>query len=188
MFCFYITSWWDHGEKHSNRLKIFTLNCHSLEDKFLDIKCDGIVMYSDVICLTETWLKDDLWRADLDIHGYKQHFNSYGSERGKGVAVYYKEKKFKLAEVAKYSNLQISKLSSNDIDVLVVYRSKSCTDMHNQIIRLIDPTKTTLICGDFNVCFIEKQDHPTVKLLLGLGFDQRVKTATHIEGGLIDQV
>ena len=64
-------------EVANESIKIFILNCHSLEDKFLDIKCDGIVIYSDVICLTETWLKDDLWRADLDIHGYKQHFNNY---------------------------------------------------------------------------------------------------------------
>ena len=177
---------WEKLDRES--IKIFALNCHSLEDKFHDIKCDRIVMYSDVIRPIETWLKDDYWRPDLDISGYKKHFNSYGNERGKGLAVYYKEEKFRLAEVAKYSNLQISMLSSDDVNLLVVYRSKGSKDAYNHIVRHIDPTKTTFICGDFNVCFIEKQDHPLIKLLLRFGSDQKVKTATHIQGGLLEQV
>ena len=177
---------WERVNRDS--IKILALNCHSLEDKFFDIKYDRIIMYSDVICLTETWLQSDHWREDLDLEGYKQHFNSYGNERGKGLAMYYKEEKFRVASVIKHSDLQITKLSSNDIDILSVYRSKSCKDAHNEIVSIIDPSKTTLICGDFNVCFIEKQDHPLIKSLLSLGFEQKVKAATHIEGGLIDQV
>ena len=48
--------------------------------------------------------------------------------------------------------------------------------------------KSTIICGDFNICFSEYQDNVLVQTLLDLGFEQKVLEATHIEGGLIDQV
>ena len=46
--------------------------------------------------------------------------------------------------------------------------------------------KTTIIFGDFNVCFIKKKSNTLIQSLLKLGFEQRVTEATHFQEGLID--
>ena len=48
--------------------------------------------------------------------------------------------------------------------------------------------RSTVICGDFNLCFVERNDHPVIQSLLNLGFEQKVARATHIQGGTIDHV
>ena len=40
-------------------VKVFILNCHSLADKFFDLEKDEMLYFSDVICLSETWLRSD---------------------------------------------------------------------------------------------------------------------------------
>ena len=54
--------------------------------------------------------------------------------------------------------------------------------------RLIDPSKAVMICGDMNICFSSSPDNSVVKSLIQNCFDQIVKEATHINGGLIDHV
>ena len=174
-------------EQHqSEGLKVFVLNCHSLQDKILDIKSDEMIRFSDAICLLETWVKDDSLKEHLGIDGYTQHLNSFGEERGKGLAIYYKSDIFEVSMKVKSSDLQVSCLSSPDVDIIVVYRSSSCRDTISKIHNLIKEEKTTIICGDFNVCYRENNRHSIIQSLHILGFDQKVKTATHLKGGTID--
>ena len=48
--------------------------------------------------------------------------------------------------------------------------------------------RTTIIGGDFNVCAHKHQKNYITEKLKELKFHQIVKQATHIEGGLIDQL
>ena len=171
-------------------LKLSILNCHSLEDKIAHLKVDKMLLLSDVICLTETWIRSNALRQEYTIDGYKLDLNSYEEQRGKGIAIYYKENNFDIRSKIKLPSLQITKLSSPDIDIIALYRSASChkDDFFLRIQSLMDPTRSTIICGDFNICFNDHKNSFLIQSLLGLGFEQKVLEATHIEGGLIDHV
>ena len=47
------------GRSHYHGLKIAALNCHFLADKIIDVKADFILLKCDIICLSETWLKNE---------------------------------------------------------------------------------------------------------------------------------
>ena len=48
------------------------------------------------------------------------------------------------------------------------------------------PNKTTIVCGDVNVCLRTSKNNVLTKLLNTVGYSQHVEEATHIRGGLID--
>ena len=175
-------------DKTIDSVKVFVLNCHSLADKFLDMKIDEVLGFSDIICLSETWLQSENCQEVYDLNGYKSCFNSVQESRGKGLAIYYKEDKFKVSNMVKLHDLQATSLSSTDLDVIGVYRSSESRDAGDILSSLIDQSKPTLICGDFNVCYKEKRNHPLVRTLMSLRFEQIVNQATHIHGGWIDHV
>ena len=72
--------------------------------------------------------------------------------------------------------------------VIAVYRSSNSQLGVEHITSLASEDKGVIICGDFNLCFKERRSHGLIQCLLGLGFEQKVIEATHIEGGLIDHV
>ena len=148
-----------------------------------------MLAFSDIICLTETWLKDDSFPLqDLQIEGFRLHLNSFGEQRAKGLAIYFKEDAFIVESSQKYATIQVSKLSSDAVDVIGVYRSKQCQIGCENISIQINSRKTTVILGDFNICYNENRSHPLIKMILELGFQQLVTQATHFQGGLIDHI
>ena len=62
------------------------------------------------------------------------------------------------------------------------------SEVAEDIEMLLDPRKLTIICGDFNLCYIEQRTNCILNKLEGCGFTQLVTEATHIKGGHIDQV
>ena len=46
--------------------------------------------------------------------------------------------------------------------------------------------KPTLITGDFNICFLNHSGNRMSKGLEKMGFNQKIRKATHIKGGHID--
>ncbi len=104
------------------------------------------------------------------------------------MAVYIKEEKFRHVTVIKTPHLQISKLSSNMLDVIVMYRSQEemFSSMKDKIQALVNLEKTTLIVGDLNFCCRSSKNEVS-KYLEGVQFLQLIKEATHIEGALLDQ-
>ena len=169
-------------------VKIFSLNCQSLKPKIKHIRDDPVVQQSDVVCLSETWLYSEHRDEALEIDGYELYTNSAGL--GKGLATYVRKGKFKHYHDIKEANFQLTKLTSEDVDIISVYRSKGdkLTDLSDQLLRLIDPLKTTVLCGDLNICFKSDRNNKLIKTLEDHGFEQFVKEATHIQGGLIDHV
>ena len=85
---------------------------------------------------------------------------------------------------------QISLLSSIDLDIINVYRSQGMNnaELAKDLERLINMSKLTIICGDFNLCYIAQQDNEVTQMLVQAGFAQQVYEATHFKGGHIDHV
>ena len=85
--------------------------------------------------------------------------------------------------------LQVIKLSTNTLDIVNVYRSQEepFNSIKRHLQNLVNIKKSTLIIGDFNFCYLEKTNNLR-NYLDEQGFSQLVSNATHINGGLLDQV
>ena len=59
-------------------------------------------------------------------------------------------------------------------------------DIVDKLEQMIDMEQPTIITGDFNVCLQREARNLVTTALLDLGFQQHVKSATHIRGGIID--
>ena len=175
---------WDSDEL---RLRLSFLNCRSMKNKFEQVKADESLMKSDIIVLTETWLEPKQLEEEYQLESYTVNLNSKG--RGKGIASYFNNK-FTHAKNIVTENYTMSKISSKDIDVLGVYKSKEgdCKAMLRHIEELIDKSKATVIGGDFNVCALKHPNNMITKRLQELNFNQVVKQATHVEGGQLDHL
>ena len=176
------------GEKNENCLKIFSLNCQSLRGKIEHLREDKIVTTSDVICLSETWLMSDENIDNIKIDGYVLQLNGVG--RGKGVATYFRQNIFHHSQDIKERYFQLTKLISESLDVISLYRSHEgqIDQLLNEITDIISWEKTTLICGDFNICYNKHSSNKLIETLENYGFKQLVQEATFIKGSLIDHV
>ena len=166
--------------------RISSVNVRSLRKHIDDVRIDPVLLKSDMICVQETWLEQDEDESEYHIDGYQAHFNSQG--RGKGIAVYTKASKFMHVIDWRSDSLQMSKLSSDSLDVIVVYRSQEepFLSLTTNLQTMLSPQKTTLVVGDINFCYINKSNQFSVFLETS-EFQQLAKTATHIEGALLDQ-
>ena len=169
-------------------IKISVLNIRSIMKHFDDLKEDSVLMYSDVICLTETWLKIDSAVDQLNMCGYQLHTNS--ARDGKGIMIYYKIDTVSPVISITKLKYQISMLKSSDIDIIAVYRSQGAEDLDiaRDIENILEHQKMTIICGDFNICYQEQRKNVIFNKLDDFGFLQLVREATHLKGGNIDQV
>jgi exonuclease III len=158
-----------------------------LKKHYQDIKSDSILLKSDVICLQETWLEVNTELEDLKIKDYQLHLNSYG--KGKGIAIYFKMGTVRHETDIKEEDLQLSKFTSDVIDLVVLYRSQSGNHKHlKQILEtLMDKEKPLMVIGDFNFCFLENSFNCTKKYFDEHSFSQLVHEPTHIGGNLLDQ-
>ena len=173
-------------KQDNNNVKIASLNCMNLKNSHNDIIHDKTLMESTLIALSETWLElDNTWTG---INGYKSHYNSIGP--GKGLALYYKDKTFHPVTDIKTEKLQISKLTSTELDVIVVYRTAqgSSLELKEHLANLISPEVTTIVCGDFNICYFSNKNNRVTQFLEANEFVQLVTESTHIKGGHIDHV
>merc|ERR1712208_182700 len=114
--------------------------------------------------------------------------NSCG--RGKGLATYFKECKFAQSTSIKKEKFQLTKLSSPKLDIISIYRSEDSklNKVAASFEKLIDGNKTTLICGDINICFKAERNNCLILSLEDWDFRQMNKAATHIAGGHIDHI
>ena len=53
---------------------------------------------------------------------------------------------------------------------------------------MIDSSRTSIICGDLNICALQERGNVISQRLEEAGFVQFVQEATYIQGGLIDHV
>jgi exonuclease III len=176
---------WEKEDKGS--IKLCSLNCRSLRKHHPDIISDDILLKSDIICLQETWLEDGEQYEDLNIPNYELHLNSNG--KGKGLAIYFKKDILRHEADIKEENIQISKFTSSDMDLLVLYRSQ--TGNLKLLKQYLENThlgdKPLLVIGDFNFCFLKESPIFLKKYFNENSFSQLVNGPTHIEGNLLDQ-
>ena len=142
-------------QKNENFLKIFSLNCQSLRGKISHIQNDKIVIISDIICLSETWLLSDENTDDIQIGGYVLCANGVG--HGKGIATYFRQNIFKHVKDVKGKYYQLTKLKSESLDVVSVYRSQE-----GHIDQLLD-TVTSIIDLQKQLCYAETSMFVTTK-------------------------
>ena len=168
-------------------LKIYSLNCRSLQKHYLDVISDDIMMKSDIICLQETWLEDDMSTEEFAIPNYELKLNSNG--KGKGIATYFKKEIWTHEADVKMENMQLSKFSSNLLQLVVLYRSQDGNhEVLTEILQtLVVRNKPTLVIGDLNYCYLESSSNLTKQYFHNNLFSQIVEEPTHIEGNLIDQ-
>ena len=103
------------------KLKVSFLNCHSLSDKIQDIKADRFLHKSDIICLSETWLKSDNVDKSMELSNYDIALNSFSN--GKGLATYFKSHISHEVDI-KFQYMQLSKFRTHKFDIISVYRSE----------------------------------------------------------------
>ena len=177
---------WEQGIQWS--LKIVALNCQSLRHKINDLQADPIVLFGDILCFSETWLKNDYVEDDINISGYELHLNSIGE--GRGIATYIKKDKLSHIIDIKKPKVQLTKVSSPEVDIINVYRSQGANNcsLADELKSMVNKEKTTIICGDFNLCFVNEKNNELTKKLWESGFTQLVNRATHLKGGHIDHV
>ena len=114
--------------------------------------------------------------------------NSVG--QGKGIATYFSSP-FKLAQHYCLENCQLTKLSSDKLDVINVYRSAQCTNFENELEAIMNVKRPTIVCGDTNINVGPDPDRSSLNFvhsMSSLGFIQLVSGSTHDKGGSIDQV
>ena len=168
--------------------RVSVLNCGSLRHQISHIKSDRTLTISDAICFPETWIWRDEDTLSLELDGFKVHHNAVG--RGKGISVYYKEDKFSHILDIDDEQIQITKLAGEYFDLIAVYKAPAGKnqELQDHLMNLIDSNKSTLVCGDFNMCFVDHRNNKATRFLLENNFKQLVQEATHIQGGHIDHV
>ena len=176
---------WEMEDKRA--LKISSLNCRSLKKHLEDILVDDAILKSDIICLSETWLENDIVTDNLKIPHYEVHLNSKG--KGKGIAIYFKKEIFKHSFDIKEDHMQLTKLTSPDLDIIALYRSQrgKYDELNDHIKLLKTDGKPVLITGDFNFCFLNDSNNPTKLYLKSKNFSQLINEPTHTEGHVLDQ-
>ena len=177
-------TYWE--ENDGSKTKVSFLNCRSIKNKFEHVKADMWLLQSDVIVLTETWLgKDD--KDEFQLPNYNANLNNRG--RGKGIASYYNNK-FEHRKNINCNGFSITKIEAEDFVIIGVYKSKegNARELIEELEDLIDIEKVCVIGGDFNVCLLKQPHNYVTEKLNEMGFEQIVRKATHIEGGLIDHV
>ena len=172
---------WD--TEQDNVIKISSLNIRSLNQHFDDLKNDHFLQKSDIICLTETWLSDDLENTGK----YHSYFINSGS---KGVALF---TVIKPETVEKLSSdvASIIIASYASFDLILVYRFSENSNVFKfteEIVKLVNLTKTVIVCGDININLTQFPQNKFSNALFNLGFLQLVNSPTHIQGGIIDHV
>ena len=170
-------------KQNEDQVKIAHLNVMNLLHNYEDILCDTTLMESDIILCSETWLTGD----DFETFGpYAAHLNNVGP--GKGVAVLFKKGTFQHIVDIKEDRMQLTKMRSKRLDIIAMYRSSnaSLTMVLDHLESVLTQDRTTIICGDFNLCYIETRSNKITKWLEENGFRQLVREATHIRGRLID--
>ena len=145
------------NEKEKERIeknKIISLNIRSLPKHHKALSNDPL-MKAKVIALQETWCGENQTAESLAIPDYNLHLVSRGN--GKGVATYFSNE-FRIVKEINKDFYQMSKVSSEEFDVVNVYCSRGANrnnflqDLGNMA-RGLSPI---FIVGDFNLNFFNR--------------------------------
>ena len=177
----------EEGKQIAKQIYI-SCNIRSIKKNFDNFVLASATKHANVMCLQETWLDPLAPEINLlENIEWKQHNNSFG--RGKGITTFY-QKEFVWKKDVTKANYQITKVLSEEIDIINIYRSSGAENINfvEDLCGLVTSGKQTIILGDFNLCFASENSNQVFQALKSMGFQQLVKHPTHIEGRLIDLV
>ena len=169
-------------------LRIASLNICRLKPHMEDLAADPTMKKADLIHICESWLtKEDEGQLQLQLDGYHSFFVSVGP--GKGLVTFSKSSFEHVRDITS-ANFQMTIFSSRLLDSIHVYRSAdgNLCDVRDHLQELVNPGRSVLISGDFNICLDKEPNNLVTGYLQEQGFVQLVKEATHDEGGRIDHI
>ena len=123
------------------------------------------------------------------LEGYKLHHVTIG--KGKGISTYYNADIFQHKEDFIKTDMQISKFSTENIDILAVYRTSkgNSVELLNKLVELVSHELPTIFTGDFNICYkVNGNKRLSQGLIKKENFSQLINEPTHILGRHIDHV
>ena len=157
-------------------LKIMSLNALSLMNNFIEISRFIELSKCNIVCLQETWLEEKDDGQAYQIENYELSLNSRG--KGKGIATYMTEGFIELFFMNN-SDCQMTKVGSEDIEIVNLYRSQECRNIETLVKNLINPIKKTIVVGDTNLNYHHQKNQRFVKMMTeDLGFQQLVTQPT----------
>ena len=164
------------GKKKNIELKLMSLNALSLANNFIEISRFIESSKCDVICLQETWLGNAEDGDAYQIENYELSLNS--REPRRGIATYMTQQFIELFFINN-SDCQITKVGSQDIEIINLYRSQECQNIEIFVKNLIDHDKKTIVVGDTNINYQNQNNHRFVKMMTEEhGFKQLVTMPT----------
>lgn len=187
---------------------ILLLNVQSLRAHIQDIKSDNRLRKADLICLTETWLRDREDLAEFVIPGFNFHsisrgrcydnssitFRKLSQARGGGIGVFQrKEETIRVLELP-LKNIEgmAIELCKENIIIIVIYRPGNTTvgfflDTLQKVVNVFKERGfQCVIVGDFNEDARSKG--PITSTLQSIGFEQRVDFSTTEGGSILDHI
>ena len=105
---------------------------------------------------------------------------------GKGVATFF-SRDFTCYNNICEDDLQMTKVSGDNLDIVNVYRSSSNKSLNERLLAVVNPDRPTVICGDVN-CDVKQENVDFARTLEKLEFKQIVERPTHDMGRCIDVV
>ena len=187
--------------------KMSVININSLKPHFKCLAVDRTVVCSDVVTLTETWLRSTDATADFslpDKHLLRQDSKQTACGRNGGIATYL-DQQYRLIQRYQIDVPQLQHLSlllhdradpAARLLIITLYNppNVACGTFHKQLDKLLTrlpcDSVPTILCGDFNVNSL-KEDNASkslARVTQYYGFRQYVSTMTHRAGAALDHV
>ncbi len=161
-------------------LSLFYTNARSIIKKRDELLAYVMTEKPDIVSITETWLNinDNHLLSEVNIPGYNMFLNCRENKKGGGVMLYIKDK-ICATEIHKekrsaYESVYVKvKINKRYLIIGTIYRPPKTTVENDKLlydeIETVVKTKTTIICGDFNLPFINwelsKSDNEGSRLL-----------------------
>ena len=185
-------------------------NARSAVNKALEVNDMIVERDLDVLCLTETWLReegDDVSIGEMTPPGFSFLHRPRVSGRGGGVALIFRQhlnvRLCKHRSFSSFENIEVCiTRGKQTIRLGCVYRPPPSAGNKLTTCDFIDefgmflsddsiPAENVLVVGDFNFHMDKPNDPDTrrfVQLYNPLGFDQFVTEPTHVKGHILDIV
>ena len=159
----------------------------------------------DVAGICETWLSEDTSpiTASIKSHGYTILHDFRRNQRGGGTAVIFKScynvKRLTINATYKtfeFTAVTVHTQSNKKLSIIVMYRTGPISqaflqELDSLLAIVFSKSDYFMLTGDLNIHF-ELQNNKKVKdcvgILMSYGLMQHVETATHHDGGYLDQI
>jgi exonuclease III len=148
-------------------LAIFHINCRSIVNKIDEIDSLISSLNMDILCVSETWLNENILDEDIRVDGFKIIRKDRPNRKGGGVAIYIKEsiiykERHDLSSLNDIENIWIEIVTPSSRENVLLsccYRPpNSMSDYYNKMVDIIEmannENKEIIILGDMNYDYV----------------------------------